>query len=226
MYANKIEYSVLSISGQGQTKASKKREANGEPSPSPKKEAKKSPKRSSKSSRSSRSSGTPSTETPSSGGKDLHALEIEERQDSPRLRHARDSHERETVVKSESKRDSHSNGKETIVNDVEEVPRKQTIESPPKPKRTYEVGFIEQEKENVPENVSEIKSSPKTPIKMNGELEPEPFTPVHMNSLNHISPQATSTPHPNGTLSTGQRGSGGQYSKYFFTEGVSRNAKI
>ena len=121
------------------------------------------------------------------------------------------------MLKSESKRDSHSNGKETIVNDVEEVPRKQTIESPPKPKRTYEVGFIEQEKENVPENVSEIQSSPKTPIKMNGELEPEPFTPVHMNSLNHISPQATSTPHPNGTLSTGQRGSGGQYSKYFFT---------
>ena len=99
---------------------------------------------------------------------------------------------------------------------MEEVDSKHIIESPPKPKRTFEVGFIEQEKENVPENVmnvSEIKSSPKTPVKMmNGEL--EPLTPVHMNDLNHISPQATSTPHPNGTLHTGQRDSGGQSSKY------------
>ena len=143
-------------------------------------------------------------------------MEIEEREGSPpRLRHARESQERETQLKSESKYDSQVDGKETVVNDVmEEVVSKQIIESPPKPKRTFEVGFIEQEKENVPENVSEIKSSPKTPVKMNGES--EPLTPVHMNDLNHISPQATSTPHPNGTLSTGQRGSGGQYSKYLF----------
>ena len=193
--------------GQGQTKPSKKREANGEPSPSPKKEAKKSSKRSSKS---SRSSGTPSTETPSSGGKEQ--LEIEERQGSPRLRHGRESEEKEEPVKPIIKYDT-IDGSETLVNDVmEEVVSKQIIESPPppKPKRTYDVSF-EQEKENVPENVSEIKSSPKTPVKMNGE--PEPLTPVHMNDLNHISPQATSTPHPNGMLSTG-RGSGGQYSKY------------
>ena len=103
-----------------------------------------------------------------------------------------------------------------MIDVMEEVVSKQIIESPPKPKRTFEVGFIEQEKENVPENVinvSEIKSSPKTPVKiMNGEL--EPLTPVHMNDLNHVSPQATSTPHPNGILSTGHRGSGGQSSKY------------
>lgn len=195
--------------GQGQTKASKKREANGEPSPSPKKEAKKSPKRTSKS---SRSSGTPSIETPSSSGKE--PIEVEERESSPQLRRGRESREREEPSKQESKYDSQVDevdGRETLVNDVmKEVPDKQISESPPKPKRTYEVGFIEQEKENVPVNVSEIKSSPKTPVKMNGE--PEPLTPVHMNELNHISPQATSTPHPNGMLSTGQRGSGGHYS--------------
>lgn len=196
--------------GQGQTKASKKRGANGESSSTPqkelKKEGKKSPKRST--SKSSRSSGTPSTETPSSGGREH--VEIEERQGSPRLPRGSESQERE-----EPRYDSLVDERDAIVDNImEEVDSKQIIESPPKPKRTFEVGFIEQEKENVPENVmnvSEIKSSPKTPVKiMNGEL--EPLTPVHMNDLNHISPQATSTPHPNGTLHTGQRESGGQSS--------------
>ena len=200
------------FAGQGQTKASKKRGANGESSSTPqkelKKEGKKSPKRST--SKSSRSSGTPSTETPSSGGREH--IEIEERHGSPRLRRGRESEDRE-----EPRYESHVDERDTVMEDRSaEVTVKQIVESPPKPKRTFEVGFIEQEKENVPENVinvSEIKSSPKTPVKMmNGDV--EPLTPVHMSDLNHISPQATSTPHPNGTLHTGHRESGAQSSKY------------
>lgn len=109
------------------------------------------------------------------------------------------------------------NGEQNGVEDVKTVLSK----SPPKPKRTYEVEFIEPEKENVPERMDEldvseirkVESSPtKTSVKMNGEH--EPFTPVKASDLNHV-PQATSTPAPNGVLSTGtaRQLSTGRYSK-------------
>lgn len=112
-------------------------------------------------------------------------------------------------------------GKENGIEDIKPLTSKQ-IESPPKPKRTYEVEFIEPEKENVPEGMDEldvseihkVNSSPtKTAVTMNGEH--EPFTPVKASDLNHV-PQATSTPAPNGILSTGsgRPSSGGRFSKY------------
>ncbi|XP_053406784.1 actin-binding LIM protein 1-like isoform X3 [Mercenaria mercenaria] len=184
--------------GQGQTKASKRRESNGEQGPSPKKEAKKSPKKS-RGSKGSRSSRSPSTESQSKG---QGQMQIEEREASPMKRLEPES----LGVK----------GEQNGVEDVKTVLSK----SPPKPKRTYEVEFIEPEKENVPDGIDEldvseirkVESSPtKTPVKMNGEH--EPFTPVKSSDLNNV-PQATSTPAPNGILSTGtgRHPSGGRYS--------------
>lgn len=179
--------------GQVQPKASKRREINGEQGPSPQKEPKKSPKkfRGSKGSRSSRS---PSHESQTKGEGEM---QIEEREASP------------------SRIKSHPQGvQEHVQRPLETHP----VESPPKPKRTFEVEFIEPDKENVPENtmdglnVSEIQkvdSSPKTHVKMNGDH--EPVTPVKVSDLNYV-PQATSTPAPNGILSTGRHPSGGKYS--------------
>ncbi|KAL4231893.1 Actin-binding LIM protein 3 [Mactra antiquata] len=172
--------------GQGQTKAAKRRETNGEQGPSPKKEAKKSPKK--RGSKGSRSSRSPSTDSQTKG--QGHML-IEQK-------------EATTVSASTSQEvNGDNNGLEEVT-----MEKLKQMESPPKPKRTYEVDFVEPEKENVPEkldelNVSEIRkddSSPKSTLKINGEY--EPFTPVKNSDLNHV-PQATSTPAPNGILSTG-----------------------
>ncbi|XP_060563743.1 actin-binding LIM protein 1-like isoform X2 [Ruditapes philippinarum] len=185
--------------GQGQTKASKRRESNGEQGPSPKKEAKKSPKKSRGSKGSSSTSRSPSSESQLKG-----QMQIEEREASPTRRLGPSSQSQGV------------NGEQNGVEDVKTILSK----SPPKPKRTYEVEFIEPEKENVPDGMDEldvseirkVESSPtKTSFKMNGEH--EPFTPVKASDLNHV-PQATSTPAPNGILSTGtaRQLSSGRYS--------------
>ena len=127
-------------------------------------------------------------------------------------------------------REVNGNEQEIIANDSVLPLETKPVGSPPKPKRTYEVEFVEQNKENVPEdnidglNVSEIipDSSPQTSVKMNGN-DTEPFTPVKSSDRNTL-PQATSTPAPNGIISTGQgrrHSSGPQsklticYTKYF-----------
>ena len=204
------------IAGQGQTKASKRRETNGEQGPSPKKEAKKSPKKS-KSSKSPRTSRTPSMESPVKGH-----IQIEEREGSPTRIQPRRSQSPPT----KTTRDIPVNGKDTLSEEISVTDVKQAhhVGSPPKPKRTYEVEFVEPEKENVPVDehdsldVSDIRkedSSPKSPVKMNG-LESQVLTPVRISGLNQL-PQATSTPAPNGILSTGRgRHSSGPYSKLLY----------
>lgn len=201
------------FAGQGQTKASKRRETNGngEQGPSPKKEAKKSPKksRSSKSPRTSRSS---SADSPIKG---QGHMQIEERESSPTRLQTR----RSQSPPSKTTSDVPVNGKE-VTEDISVTDSKQ-VGSPPKPKRTYEVEFVEPEKENVPVdevdslNVSDIRkvdSSPRSPVKMNG-LDSQVLTPVKSDTIRH--PQATSTPAPNGILSTGRgrHSSGGPCSK-------------
>lgn len=190
---------LYKIPGQGQTKAAKRRETNGEQGPSPKKEAKKSPKK--RGSKGSRSSRSPSTDSQNKG---QGLMQVEEKETIPT-----------SAPALQGASDGNSGVEEVTMEKVKQ------IESPPKPKRTYEVDFIEPEKENVPEkfddlNVSEIRkddSSPRSTLKMNGDH--EPFTPVKNSDLNHM-PQATSTPAPNGILSTGRQISGGssKFSKY------------
>jgi len=164
---------LISVSGQGQTKASKRRETNGEQGPSPKKEAKKSPRK---------KSGSPS--------KGEGRMEVDEPLGSSPRKHHRTSPER--IPKGG---DSHDSGS-----------IKRLVESPPKPKRTYEVEFIEPEKENVPTNemdelnVSEIRNMDASHV--NGH-DSQILTPVKASDLNRA-PQATSTPAPNGTLSMGR----------------------
>ncbi|XP_052228477.1 uncharacterized protein LOC127842799 isoform X6 [Dreissena polymorpha] len=175
--------------GQGQTKASKRRETNGEQGPSPKKEAKKSPKKT----RSSRSS---STESPSKGKR----LPIEEQEESPTQQKRRGSRSRSSPGKASKDYNGDSESAKYV-------------ESPPKPKRTFEVDFVEPQKENVPVeldgmdtlNVSEIRNMEYTSQTPNGHGHEHILTPKKTSDLNRP-PQATSTPAPNGIVSTGKGG--------------------
>lgn len=202
--------------GQGQTKASKRRESNGEQGPSPKKEAKKSPKKA-RSSKSPRTSRTPSSESPVKG---QGHMQIEEREGSPSRLQGRRSQSPPT----KTTHDIPVNGKEIVSEDISaKIDSKQVVGSPPKPKRTYEVEFVEPEKENVPvdeldsldvSDIRKVDSSLQSPVKMNG-LESQVLTPARVTNLN-TAPQATSTPAPNGILTTGRgRHSSGGPSKYF-----------
>lgn len=150
-------------------------------------------------------------------------MQIEEREGSPRSLQGRRSQSPPT----KTTHDIPVNGQEIV---SEEFSVKQHhVGSPPKPKRTYEVDFVEPEKENVPVdepdnlNVSDIHivdSSPASPLKING-YDSQVLTPAKSADHNRA-PQATSTPvAPNGILSTGRgRHSSGPCSKYSFLSGL------
>ncbi|XP_052770698.1 uncharacterized protein LOC128210396 isoform X2 [Mya arenaria] len=174
--------------GQGQTKASKRRETNGEQGPSPKKEAKKSPRKS-------------RSPTKQAAGNGEGRMDIEEQEGS--------------LTQGGKQRTPPKNGvnggdQYDSTSPKSERDSKRYLESPPKPKRTYEVEFIEPEKENVPTseldmlNVSEIHKmdTSQTIENVNG-LDSQILTPVKSSDLNRPAP-VTSTPAPNGILSTGR----------------------
>lgn len=146
-------------------------------------------------------------------------MQIEEREGSPTRLHGRRSQSPPT----KTTHDIPVNGKEIVSEEISVTDVKQHhVGSPPKPKRTYEVDFVEPEKENVPvdeldsldvSDIRKVDSSPSNPVKMNG-LDNQILTPMRATDLNRA-PQATSTPAPNGILSTGRgRHSSGPYSKY------------